>query len=170
MASYVVSKVGRELSGYQRLRDELSKGYDLDPATLLDTLEGETELHESLLVVYEEMLENGSLLSGLESTIEALQTRAGRLKKTNETLRNVILSAMDKADLKTVKGPLATLTARKGKPAAIIDEESEIPSTYFEPQPPKLDKKAIKTALDNGDTIPGAHLSNGGISLTIRVK
>lgn len=170
MKTHIVNKVGRELSGYQRLREQLEQGHDLDPATLLDTLEGETELHESLLVVYEEIMENISLLSGLDSTIEALQVRAGRLKKTNETLRNVILSAMDKAGLKTIKGPLATLTARKGKPAAIIDEESDIPSKFFTPQPPKLDKKAVKNALDEGEAIPGAHLSNGSISLTIRVK
>lgn len=170
MTSHIVNKVGNELAGYQKLRAQLEQGYDVDPGTLLDTLEGETELHEALLVVSEEIQENTGLLAGLKHSIESLRARESRLKNTNESLRNVILSAMDRAGLDTVKGPLATITRRKTPAQAIIDAESDIPSHFFAPQPPKLDKKAVRNALEDGETVPGAHLSNGGISLTIRVK
>lgn len=170
MTSHLVSKVGKELAGYQVLRGQLEKGFDLDPQTLLDTLEGETDLHEALLVVAEQIEETESLQAGLNYTIERLQIRQGRQKKSNETLRNVVLSAMDKAGLDTIKGPLCTLTRRKTPAQAIIDEESDIPSRFFKSVPPKLDRKAVKTALDEKEDIPGAHLSNGGIALTMRVK
>lgn len=166
----IVAKVGRELSGYERIKAELQDNYDLDPQTLLDTLEGETNLNETLMAVAEHIQEIEALNVGLKYHIDALQERFSRQKKATETLRNVILSAMDRAEIKTIRGPLFTLTVRDTKPVAIVDDEVLVPAGFFVPQDPKLDKKALSEALNEGVEIPGAHLTNGGISLTVRVK
>ncbi len=167
MKSYSTAKVREELAGWQKIRAVLSD--DLDPQTLLDTLEGETNLFEAILVVEEEILEHEILLAGLEKMLATLGERKSRHKATIETLRTTILAAMDRAEIPTIRGATATLTRRKTPGQPIIDDEAEIPSEFFVPQPPKLDKAKLKEALANGP-VSGAHLSNGGISLTIRRK
>ena len=48
--------------------------------------------------------------------------------------------------------------------------EALIPAKFWKPQDPKLDRAAVAEALKAGETVPGASLSNGGLSLSIRVK
>lgn len=163
---HLVAKVGEELTGWQRVAEMLA-GEDLDERTLLDTLEGQTELHEALLAVHEHMLDNEALADGISLQVEKMKARASRLKRTNETLRNVILMAMETAGIKTITGPLATLSVRDLPPAVTVTDEALIPSHFFVLQPPKLDKTALKTALGTED-VPGAVLGNGGVSPTIR--
>ncbi|MGE0857439.1 MAG: siphovirus Gp157 family protein [Hyphomicrobiaceae bacterium] len=47
---------------------------------------------------------------------------------------------------------------------------SRIPSEFWKPQPPRLDKKVVLDALKAGAVVPGAELSNGGETLSMRVK
>ena len=75
-------------------------------------------------------------------------------------------------DLPTLQLATATLSIAKRKPQVVIDNEAEIPARFFTPQPapaPKLDKKALAAALAE-TPMPGAHLDNGSVSLTIRRK
>jgi hypothetical protein len=68
--------------------------------------------------------------------------------------------------------PTATIFLTKRKPNIVIDSEAEIPAAFWTiPKvEPKLDKKALKEALEADEEIPGAHLDNGSISLSIRRK
>lgn len=170
-ARYVVSKVKEELSGYEKVRASLvaSQG-DLDEQTLLDTLEGETELHEAVCAVAEVIQENNAQVAGIEAFIDDLTSRKNRINKTSETLRNIITMAMDRAGIKTIQGPLFTLSTRHIKPGLIVNDEAAIPSDYFVPQDPKLDRRSLLSDLEGGKFVEGASLSNGGIGLTIRVK
>lgn len=169
MSKHIVTKIGRELADHGRIRAVLLDQYDLDAETLADTLEGATDLPEALLAAAEQIGEYDIMLAGLGSHIGDLTARKSRLAKSKETLRTVILQAMDKAGVETVTGPTMTLVARKTPPQPIIMTESDIPSAYWSPQPPKLDKKALGAALQDGP-VPGATLSNGGLSLTVRIK
>lgn len=165
-ASITVRKIGEELNDAVKLRQML--GEDADPKLILDTIEGETNLAEACAVVLEQTLEDEILLEGLGAKIVELQTRKGRMEKSIESRRGIILMAMDKAGLQTIKSPLGTMTARPTPPKAVVTDEAQIPARFFKPQDPKLDRAALAEALKGGETIPGASLSNGGLSLSIR--
>lgn len=170
MSKHIITKIGHELADHERVKAALLDEYDLDAETLADTLEGATDLPEALLAASEQIGEYDIMLAGLSAHIGDLQSRKSRLARSKETLRTIILQAMDKADIETVTGPAMTLTARKTPAQAIIMMESDIPSRFFTPQPPTLDKKALGECLRNKETVPGATLSNGGLSLTVRIK
>ena len=155
----------------EKLREALAGE---DPQLVLDMLEGSTNLHEAILSVVDEISEDEILLAGLEAHLAKLAERKARIKQSIETRRTIILSAMDRAGIPTIKGPTATLSKRETAPAPVIEDESKIPARFFVEQPrpdPKLDKAALKealAALKPDEEIPGAHMSNGGLSLTIR--
>jgi hypothetical protein len=170
VTSATILKVGDELANYQRIKAQLQAVEDIDARTLLDTLEGETELHEALLVVAEAVHEDEDMAAAIGLRIAALQARKSRIEASAETKRNIILMAMERADLETVKGPLVTLTKRRTAPQLVVVEEATIPARFWKAGDPKLDKKALKAALDANETVDGARLSNGGVGLTMRVK
>ncbi len=163
--SYTVTKVGNELAGAVRLREMLREHND--PQLILDAIEGETNLHEAVCVVAEEILEDEVLLVGLEVTIKSLAERKARVEKSIEDRRNIILMAMDRAGVPTIRSPTCTLSVRDVPPKVVVTDEAAVPAAYFTKPEPKLDKRALGEALKSGP-VPGAELSNGGIGLTLR--
>jgi hypothetical protein len=162
-------KVLDELTQYQKLKALLLQE-ESDPQAILDTLEGETNLHEALLVVAESALDDEAMAEAISNRVEALQARKSRVENTAEHKRGLIIMAMERAGIQQVKGPAATLATRPLKGKAVIKDESAIPARFWKAQDPKLDKKALNEAIENGEAVEGVERSNGGISLTIRVK
>lgn len=165
--TYETSKVSKELAKYADLRAQL-EAMEIDPVAIVDTLEGETDLNEAVLELVNEIQEREANALALKSREQSIRDRRTRLEKGVETLRSVILQTMDTAGLKSIKGDIATLTMRETPGKLLITDESLIPSDYWEAQDPKLNRKSLVAALDDGSSIPGAEISNGGISLTIR--
>lgn len=169
MSKHTISKIGHELADYARVRAALEGRGDLDAKTLADTLEGATDLPEAILAASEQIGEYDAMLAGLSTHIADLTARKSRLTNSRETLRTVILQAMDRAGIETITGPACTLVARKTPPQPIIGNEADIPADYWQAMPPKLDKDMLALALAEGP-VPGVSLSNGGLSLTVRIK
>lgn len=162
-------EVIEELAKYQKLRALLASE-EPDEQAILDTLEGETNLHEALIEVAESALDDEALAAAIQTRIEALQARKSRCETTAEHKRGLIIMAMERAGLKQVKGVSATLSVKPLPGKAVINDEAVMPARFFVPQDPRLDRKALTEALRNGEQVEGATLSNGGVSLTIRVK
>lgn len=167
-SSVTVKAINAELREAMKLRQML--GEDVDPTLLLDTIEGETNLAEACAVVLEQTHEDEILIEGLDAKIKELQTRKGRMEKSIESRRGIILMAMDRAGLHTIRSPLGTMSIRDVKPKLVVTDEARIPARFWKPADPTLDRAALKAALDANETISGAGLSNGGITLFIRVK
>lgn len=166
--SFTVTRIGDELFDALKIREALEGE---DPQLVLDMIEGSTNLQEAVCVVAEEIGEDEILLVGLKAHIAKLTERKSRIEKSIEDRRNIILSAMDRADIPTIKSPTATLTKRPTAAKVVVTDESLVPARFFIPQDPKLDKEALTEAvkaLGPEESIPGAAMSNGGISLTIR--
>lgn len=163
--SITVRAIGRELHDAVKLKLQLGED---DPKLVLDMIEGETNLAEACVVVLEETYEDEILIAGLEAHIKEMQTRKGRMEKSVETRRTIILAAMDRAGIPTIKSALGTISVRPTQPKTVISDEAQIPAKFWKPSDPTLDKKALGDALKAGETIPGASLSNGGITLSIR--
>ncbi len=171
MTENPVTAVTREVAKHVELKEQMEAVYqDLDPQALIDTLEGETDLSEVLLKIAAQVEDYKALAAATQLRIDDLQARKHRTVKAAETLRAIILQAMDTTGTDKVTGPEMTLSCRRTKGQLVIDDESKIPAAYWKPQDPKLDKKALGEAVKDGAKIDGCHLSNGGLSLTIRVK
>lgn len=143
-------------------------GHELDANEWLDAIEGETDFNEAIEMIAQAVFELDGQAAGCKAMIDRVSSRKSRLENSADTLRGIMLAAMDKADVKTIKRSFVTVSLKAKPPALAKIDEAEIPSRFFAPQPPKLDKKALKAALSDGEKVPGANLDNGGISLQVR--
>lgn len=169
------------MSGEYWLRKETEAARDLlrtlrdadaaDDAELVeDSVEGETGLKEAIAAAINDMDETDALVAGLKAKEQQFAERRRVMEERVKRLRAAIEQAMMACGLETMRLPSATLSMRKTPPALVVESEAEIPSEFFTPQPapaPKLDKDALKAALAERE-IPGARMTNGGVSLTVR--
>lgn len=150
------------------LKEQLREiaGDDLD--TIRDTIEGEVDLRGLICLAAEQNVTDAGLVNGLAETINKLAARKDRIEKRIGLLRVAILAAMQSGEIKSLETPAGTITRKAVPPTALILSEAEIPSQYWKPQDPKLDKKAVGEALKAGKEVPGAMMSNGGETIQIR--
>lgn len=141
-----------------------------DDDAIRDTLEGETDLDQQIRALVLSIGDDKALIAGLTAHVAELNERLTRFKNRVEAKRTLILQAMTIADVEKYEFDAATVSRRKTAPAVRVIEEADIPSDYWAPQPPKLDKRKLLAALTEGTIIPGAALSNQHDTVSIRTK
>lgn len=162
--------VKNEVTNIERLKEMLrEEDGSIDEALLLDTIEGETNLHEMLLEIEDRIAEYDMQAKAVQLRIDDLVKRKSRYKASADTLRTTVLSAMDKAGIRKIEGSLATLSVGRKPRSLVVEDESIIPSDYFKTQL-VLDKKKLIEDLKDGNSVTGACMDNGGIKLQIRRK
>lgn len=160
-----------------------------DAELVADTIEGETSLLEAVDVVLDRIANAEVMLEGLAVVIARLSARKTRYEQRIKTDRTLLEQALTIADLPKLERPAATLSISPRAPSLIVTEESDIPAKYWKAGAPTLDKKALTADLKDRakaleslpedeaqraallaslPDIPGAALSNGAPSLTIR--
>ncbi len=150
-ASHLLDEIGRD-------DDDLSH----------DMVEGETGFFEAAQIALDEIAECEIMAAGIAEAQKKLADRKRRVDARAERLRGMLDQAFQIASIKTHKFPTATITTKAVPEKLIVSDESAIPAKFFEPQPPKLDRKALLDALKSGSKQPGAELSNGGQTIQIR--
>lgn len=140
-----------------------------DDVLRADMIEGETEAFEFLSVIVGKILDTNATAAGLDTIIKDLKARQDRMERRDESLRALAFKIMQAADLRKAELAAATLSIRQGNPKVIITDEASVPDDYcrIKKEP---NKQAIKAALETGEHIPGAALSNAEPSLTVRIK
>jgi hypothetical protein len=160
-----------EVSKYQLLKERLLADYpDADEETLLDTLEGITDLHEMIAAVIRSALVDEALQAGLRSRLEDMRQRLSRLEERGAKKRQLALEAMTEVGLKRLEQPDFTASTRAGSPSLIVVSEDVIPGGYWIAQSPRLDRQALLAELKRGHEIPGAQLGNPKPTLAVRTK
>ena len=133
-------------------------------------IEGETGFFEALHRAVDEMDQADALANGIKLLIEDYTARKLRIEARRDRIRAAIEHAMTMADMTSAQIPAATLTVKNTPPKLIILDEASIPSDYWVSVKPKLDRSALRRALKDGQKVPGATQSNGGIALQVRRK
>jgi hypothetical protein len=160
-----------EASKYLQLKRNLIAQYpEADEDTLLDTLEGITDLHEMIAAVIRSALVDEALHAGLRFRVNDMKDRLSRLELRASKKRELALEAMTGVGLGKLEQPDFTASARAGSPALVVVAEERIPEAYWLPQPPKLDRQAILGELKQGAEIPGVQMSNPKPVLSVRTK
>jgi Siphovirus Gp157 len=167
---YAMNKLG-EVYVYNALRSRIKDEYNLydDDQCLLDTLNGETSLQESIISIARDIKRIEGVASSLRTIITDNNTRLRRLEKKAEGLRASVAWALQETDLKKVDGPDVTVSQRDGGRQLLITDESMIPLHYCEVKY-SPSKTKIREGMDGGQDVPGAAWSNPQPTLTIRTK
>ena len=143
-----------------------------DDELIADMIEGSTDAMEGVSRLLRWMAERQAYIAALKEAANDMAERRKRFEAGVDTARTALATFMDAVSLTKIERPEATISLRPASPsvvyAADFDPEGfpeELRRWKCEP-----DKPAVKAALDAGEEVPGATLSNGGTVLTVRVK
>lgn len=164
------SPLSRSVGIHRRLKQRLIDLYDLeeDDPTLIDTLEGVSDLNEAIVQILREARYAGSQAEALKGLISEMGVRKERFERKEASLRNSATWAMEESGLSRIDAPDMTITVRPGKPKLIIDDDrlpQEFKKARWSP-----DKALVQAAVDHGNVPEGVEIANGGSVLTVRGK
>lgn len=91
---------------------------------------------------------------GIDAEIKRLQERKKAKKNKAEQLKKVLADELNGKKFETAK---CAMSFRKSS-SVVVDNEDSIPGGYLVEQKPKVDKTAIKKALNAGVEVAGCHL------------
>lgn len=160
-ASYVKKAVHDLLTAYPELAE--------DEELKLDTLEGETDFNRIVTRCLNERLEADTLAKAIKEREGELRERRSRFERKADAMKKLIKDMMDSADIDKLTLPEATLSVTSPRTSVNVLDVEELPQGYYKTTR-SADKTAIKSALEAGETIPGAELALGESGLTIRTK
>lgn len=170
---------------------------DEDKVALQDTFDGETTLDVELRMAVLAEDEDKIIIDGIKAREAELAERRRRAERRVEVRRGLMEQAMVIAGWTKQQFDVATVALAKAQPRVEIDHEPDLPSQFFKPQEPVLDKAGLRAVLlerhrnledalsikDESERkrrleaierehppIPGAHLETGGVTLSIRRK
>ena len=156
---------------YRAIRDRiLAEDPQIDEQTLADTVEGLTDLHEILTAIIRAAVTDEALANGLKGRIADMQDRLGRLEDRASKRRQIAKDVMMELDLKKLAAPDFTASIRPGMPALMVIDEAAVPSIYWEPREPRLNRQGLANDLKQGAEIDGVALSNPEPVLSVRTK
>jgi hypothetical protein len=156
---------------YRAVRDRIrADDPDIDERTLADTVEGLTDLHEILTAILRSALEDEALVNGLKARIAEMEGRLGRLQDRASKRRQIAKDVMIELDLRKLTAPDFTASIRPGTPALMVIDEAAVPSIYWEPREPRLNRQALASELKQGSEITGVKLSNPEPVLSVRTR
>jgi Siphovirus Gp157 len=146
----------KELAAAAALKHQLAEafGEEQDLALLRDMVEGETNLDSAIDKVLEQMAMDVANIQGLEKFESTMAARRKRLSDRVETMRSMLLNAMDILEERRIERPVALLTMKAAPPKLLITDEAAIPTSFFKQPDPVLSKKDLADALkDRRDTL-----------------
>jgi hypothetical protein len=155
---------------YQTIRDRIrADDPQIDEQTLADTVEGLTDL-AIVAAIVRAALADEALATGLKGRIAEMQDRLERLQDCAAKRRRIAKDVMVELDLKKITAPDFTVSIRPGMPGLVVLDEAAVPSIYWEPREPRLNRQGLLSELKGGADITGVALSNPEPVLSVRTK
>jgi Siphovirus Gp157 len=156
---------------YRAIRDRIrAEDPQIDQRTLADTIEGLTDLHEIVAAIIRSALSDETLATGLKCRIADMQGRLDRLENRASKRRQIVKDIMVELDLKKITAPDFTVSIRPGMPTLLVLDEAAVPSIYWQPSAPRLNRQGLLSELKDGAEIKGVTLSNPEPVLSVRTK
>lgn len=171
IGGFEVDQLTMSRAHYQAIKLRVAEAHpDLDEETLADTIEGLTNLHDVVAAIVRAALTDEAFGEGLRNRIAQMQERLVRLEDRAATKRQIARDAMIESDIKKITAPDFTISIRAGTASVQVTDEPAIPSKYWEPRTPRLNKQLLAADLKGGEAIAGATLNNPEPVLSVRTK
>ena len=150
----------------QAMKDAGIDSDDPDFETLVDA---ECEALERLRRMLRSARHSEAHAKTLKEMEAEMKERRTRFEARADTLRAIVKHSLEQLGMTKLDAPDFTASIAATRPRVEIRDEDAIPSQLckFVKTP---DKTAIRAALDQGEVIPGAYLSEPGTSLTLRTR
>jgi hypothetical protein len=156
---------------YRAIRERIRlEDPQIDEQTLADTVEGLTEVHEIIAAIVRAALADEALATGLKSRIAEMQERLERLQDCAAKRRQLAKDVMIDLEIKKIAAPDFTVSVRPGMPSLLVLDEAAVPSIYWQPVAPRLNRQDLLSELKGGAEISGVSLSNPEPVLSVRTK
>lgn len=141
----------KELAAAAALKHQLAEafGEDHDVDLVRDMVEGETNLDGAIDKVLEQMALDVANIQGLEKFETTLAARRKRLSDRVDTMRSMLLNALDILEERRIERPIALITLKSLPPKLLITDEAAIPTMFFKQPDPVLSKKDLTDELKN---------------------
>lgn len=133
---------------------EMLQADEIDEQTYNDTMEGigaDEKLEDYIYVIKQCEADNVAI----KTEIDRLKTNKEKNDKAIERMKKAVVDFMNATGQKKANAGTFKLSLRKSE-STLITDETKIPSEYLVPQPPKVDKTAIKKAIKLGIKVDGA--------------
>jgi hypothetical protein len=156
---------------YRTIRDRIrAEDPQIDEQTLADTVEGLTDVHDIVAAIVRAALADEALAIGLKNRIAEMQDRLARLQDCAVKRRQIARDVMVELDIKKITAPDFTASVRPGMPALLVLDETAVPSIYWQPVAPKLNRQGLLNDLKDGADIKGVTLSDPEPVLSVRTR
>ncbi|MGB7672769.1 MAG: siphovirus Gp157 family protein [Pseudolabrys sp.] len=84
--------------------------------------------------------------------------------------RQIVKEVMVELEIKKIIAPDFTISIRPGMSALLVLDEAVVPSIYWQPSAPRLDRQGLLSELRGGAEIEGVALSNPEPVLSVRTR
>lgn len=126
---------------------EQETAQDEDSQLLLNMIEGETGLLETIDVVLGQIGQDKANIEGIEKFEGSLKARKDRMERRVEMMRSMLVNTLEILEQRRFERPIATLTLKDVPAKLQIISEVDIPSRWWKQGDPSLDKRALGDAL-----------------------
>ena len=158
-------------TNYRSICDRIrAQDPQIDEQTLAENVEGLTDLHEIVQAIIRAALSDEALVLGLKCRISDMQGRLDRLQDRASKRRQIAKDVMVELDLKKLNAPDFTASIREGIPSLMVINEDAVPSIYWQPSEPRLNRQELAYELKQGAEIAGVTLSNPESVLSVRTR
>ena len=99
-----------------------------------------------------------------------MQERLERLQDRASKRRQIAKDVMVELDLKKITAPDFTVSIRPGMPSLQVLDEAAVPSIYWQPSAPRLNRQGLLSELKEGADISGVALPNPEPVLSVRTR
>jgi Gp157 protein len=139
----------KEMAAAAALKHQLQEAFgdEHDVTLLRDMIEGETNLDAAIDKVLEQMAMDLANAAGIEKFESTMAARRQRLENRIETMRTMLLNALDILEEKRIERPIALLTKKPVPPKLLVTDEAEIPTLFFKQPDPVLNKAELTAVL-----------------------
>lgn len=161
-------EAARELYALEAIRARYAEAFAADPDFILEVADGETRLMEAIDAMLAHHLDDETMVEALEITERKIRERKERLKGRLEWRRGGFKSILTALRLNkpSIQRALGTIALTRVAPHVEIFDDDKIPEALLVPSV-RPDKKAIKEQLEAGKEVPGARMTEAGVTVRI---